>query len=399
MGNILVVDDDLDIHALFKVEFKKSPHKLFFAKNAMEAVEALKSEYIGVVFLDIILGSNETSQSVVSKVKNVPVLLMSSYITDDYKENILQKNTSIVDCLKKPFKKGIMLEKATQYLASQGEDNTEQENSTTIKSTTQNMTDEATLVAGSGQDAEDSQLVKGHSEDEDNTVTKIEGVTDSIKEESTLVKGDGQNELKDELTIVSGESEEDDNFHQILQLENTQTCSPQELKYKNDIIYLTKKGPKSRTLDGYTRLMISVLLEKKIEVELALDEGEDLEDKCKGGYTSLHLAVLRENLEVVEFLIDKGAKVNARDNDGREPLFFAIQKNNVKMVELLIEKGAPINRRVKGRTYLILAAIKKNLEMFKIFESKGISKEIRDDNGFNVRHYLKKYKIENFLEK
>ncbi len=63
-----------------------------------------------------------------------------------------------------------------------------------------------------------------------------------------------------------------------------------------------------------------------------------------------------------------------------------------------MDRGAPTNRRVKGRTYLVLVALKKNFELFKLMRTQGISPEVRDDQGFTFKHYLKKYKIEHFLK-
>jgi CheY-like chemotaxis protein len=437
MKNILIVDDDLDIHGLFKVEFKNSNYKLFFAKDDIEAIEFIKNEYISVIFLDIILGTNQTSKNVVSYSKGTPIFLMSSFITDEYKNSILKKDSAIIDCIKKPFKKTEMLEKVKALLISLNMKE-ELDESTLVNGNDEENLEESQVLKGSADTPDDSQLVKGTSEETEEDQV-ISGESEDLGEETSLVKGSpieeddhketisgDKEDLGDESELVKGSKEEEDNHKEVisgdpvqaeeevfvvkssdsedegfslndLTLNETKKLSKEEEKFKNDIQFLTNKGPKSRTIDGYTRLMIATLLGQKLEVESALEDGEYIEDKCKGGYTSLHLSVLKNNLEVAAFLLEKGAKITAKDNENREPLFFAIQKGNVQMCELLIDKGAPLNRRVKGRTYLILSALKKNQNLFNLFKNKGISTEVRDDNGFNVKYYLKKFKIEHFL--
>lgn len=425
MKNILIVDDDLDIHELFKVEFKKANYKLFFAKNDLEAIEKVKNEYISVIFLDIILGTNQTSQNVIAQSNKTPVLLMSSHITDEYKSAILKKDSTIVDCIRKPFKKGEMLERVMTLLTG-FELSEEDEQSTLVSADNVNQTEDTQLVSGNTDKDEAQQiiegdnkdlgegscLVKGAPEDVDKSKEVIAGDREDLGEDSQLVKGSKDEEDKFKQ-VISGEEQEvegsytissleedDENSHmELISLGDAHNVSKEDEKLKNDIQYLTNKGPKSRTLDGYTRLMVAVLLGEKHEVEAALDDGEALEDKCKGGFTCLHLAVIKNKLDIVDFLLEKGAKITAKDNGNREALFFAIQKNSFEMCKLLVEKDAPVNRRIKGRTYLILSALKKNQEMFTLFKNTGISAEVRDDHGFTVKHYLKKYKLEHFLKK
>ena len=380
MKNILIVDDDPDIHELFKLELNSSSFRLFFAHDSHSAIEFLKSEYIAMIFLDIILGENETSQVVMNYSKNTPVFLMSSHITDDYHNTILSKNTSIIDCMKKPFDKGDIL-KRVESLDCSSLDELDDSN-TKVSNTTDNLTEEAVRVTGSPEQQNDYS-------------TSISGVTDNLEDDTLLVKG--QKEEQDlHKEVIKGKEIEDEDYSQLLK-ENKCTLSEQEKQYKDDIEYLTNRGKGSRTSEGYTRLMIAVFLAKKIQVELALDDGENIEDKCKGGFTALHLAVLKNNLELTGYLLDKGAKITAKDNENREALFFAIQKGYTEMVQLLLERGAPTNRRIKGRTYLVLAAIKKNEDIFRLMKLEGIPLEIRDDLGFNVKYYLKKNKIEHFL--
>lgn len=52
-----------------------------------------------------------------------------------------------------------------------------------------------------------------------------------------------------------------------------------------------------------------------------------------------------ENIDEVRKLIEEGAFIDAQDPDGRTPLMIAVQKNNLDLATLLMEKGADLNIR------------------------------------------------------
>lgn len=52
-----------------------------------------------------------------------------------------------------------------------------------------------------------------------------------------------------------------------------------------------------------------------------------------------------ENIEEVARLIEEGAFIDVQDKDGRTPLMIAVQKNNLELATLLMEKGANLNIR------------------------------------------------------
>lgn len=471
MRNILVVDDDVDIHAFIENEFNDSCYKVFCAKGVDDAIVLLKERKFTCIFLDIILGENETSMSVLKYGHEIPIFLISAHITDEYKENILHKDSNIVDCIKKPFNKGQLFK---MILDLESTNNITEEikemKSTAVALNTENEThvvkgeadlkkevnvvsgiieedNKSLLVKGSGEENvnENAQKVEGHLEVDEHSTT-IAGIKEDLAEENKLINGTKEdfteeNQMiagtKEDLSeksqliagtkeiigegsqVISGTADEvkDDTYiiksEESVESKEHEDFDPKELSFEKEakdtdsssgklnkeIAYLKKKGPHSRSLEGYTRLMISVLIGDKNEVELAIKDGERMEDKCKGGFTPLHLAVLKGNLDLVEYLLSKGAKITAKDNENREPLFFAIHKGHFEISKFLIEKGAPVNRRYKGKTYLVLATIKKNEKLFKLLLNKGIPFDARDDHGFNVNYYLKKFKIEHFLDK
>ncbi len=104
---ILIVDDDSDIRDLMTLELKKQGHEVSYAVSSEEAIESLRLQYIDLVFLDIVLGDNETSHRVVEYIystentinSNIPIILMSAYMDEKYQEHVKGKKSknSIID--------------------------------------------------------------------------------------------------------------------------------------------------------------------------------------------------------------------------------------------------------------------------------------------------------------
>ncbi len=373
MKHILIVDDDLDIHALFKIHFKDLNFKLHFATNVEEALIHLEHDDIAFIFLDIIIGDNETSYRILKNSGDRPVFLMSSHITDVFCQRIVEKNINILDCLAKPFTKKEIVNLLSSYKGFE------------YGSTKFNPNEEIHLVKGQGEDiGEESFRIDGFLEEESESEL-VRGTKEDLTEAVNIVSGENLESSDEPLVIISGENSHINN-REIL-----------KIKHLNELEELKSQGPLARTDEGYTRLMIAVFLEDLEEIKEALRDGEKIDNMCRGGYTALHFAVIKDQLEIVEYLLSKGAKITVKDNDGREPLYFAIFRGNLEMAKILIEAGAPLNRRVNGKTYLMIAVFKRNEVLFKYLLSKGISLLIRDSDGFNVNYYLKKYKLEHYL--
>ena len=386
MRHILVVDDDLDIHALFKTYFKDLDYRVHFAANVKEALIHLEHDDIAFVFLDIIIGDNETSYQILNECENRPFFLMSSHITDLFCERIVSNHSNILDCLAKPFSKKSVLRLLRDY------------QSDAFEVTKFNPKDEVHFVKGHRKDIGESIThVEGQYEGKESAQV-VKGSFDDLSEESQKVSG--EREQPEENTLVKGKSDPKDDSRTVFHNDTSQINDQEILKIKHlkDLKELKGRGPLSRNEAGYTRLILAVLAEDLNEVSSALDDGEKIDSMCKEGQTALHFAVIKDQMEIVLFLIQSGAKLTVRDNEGREPLYFAIFRGNFEIVEELVEAGAPLNRRVNGKTYLMIAVIKRNEVLFKYLLSKGISLLVRDNDGFNINYYLKKYKLEHYLD-
>lgn len=386
MKHILVVDDDLDIHALFKIHFRDLNCKLHFATDVDQALIHLEHDDIAFIFLDIIIGDNETSYRILRNTGDRPIFLMSSHITESFSERVLKKNQNILDCLSKPFGKTEVMRLLIDHIDE------------AYGSTKFNPNDEVHFIEGHGEDiGEDQLLVKGEFQ-EDGSTEVVRGKSDEEKdilvissdeEEDNFIKVQSEfaEDFDDQFVVVSGKVSTEDQS-EIL-----------KIKHINSLNELKEQDVLARTDEGYTRLMLAVFLEDEEEASNALDDGVKVDLLCRGGFSALHFAVMRECIEMVNLLVSRGAKLTVKDNYGREPLYFAIFCGNEDIVELLVEAGAPLNRRVKGKTYLMIAVLKRNEVLFKYLLSKGMPLAIRDNNGFNIQYYLKKLKLEHYLLK
>ncbi|ATH07547.1 hypothetical protein BIY24_06190 [Halobacteriovorax marinus] len=386
MKHILIVDDDLDIHGLFKIHFKDLDYKLHFATDVEEALIHLEHDDVAFIFLDIIIGDNETSHRILRNSGDRPIFLMSSHITDDFCQRVVEKNVNILDCLAKPFTKKDIVNLLSDY------------KNFAYGKKKFNPNEDTHFVEGKREDIGEEHInVKGHKELSE-SIQLISG-DEPIAEKAEVVRG-GEHEEEEEVIHVTSDLNEDfDEHFTIVSGDYSEPDREEVMRVKrlHELEELREKGPLSRTDAGYSRLMISVFLESKDEVAQALDDGIKIDLLCRGGFSALHFAVMKDLYEIAEFLIQRGAKLTVKDNDGREPLYFAIFRGNLDLVKLMVEAGAPLNRRVNGKSYLMIAALKRHEVLFKYLLSQGVSLAVRDSEGFNINYYLKKLKLEHYL--
>lgn len=82
---LLVVDDEESAQLLFRLEFRKQPFQLVFAKNMNEAVEILKQEDVAMVISDIRMESQDDGIQLLKFIKgttsfcHIPVVIMTAY--------------------------------------------------------------------------------------------------------------------------------------------------------------------------------------------------------------------------------------------------------------------------------------------------------------------------------
>ena len=106
MQNILVVEDDIDIHNLIKEVLKKEEYRVFDSYSGTECLLVLEKEKIDLILLDLMLpGLN--GEEIIKKVKNIPIIVISAKISFDTKVKVLLDGAN--DYITKPFNKDELL--------------------------------------------------------------------------------------------------------------------------------------------------------------------------------------------------------------------------------------------------------------------------------------------------
>ncbi|GAB1205935.1 hypothetical protein APSETT445_004614 [Aspergillus pseudonomiae] len=165
-------------------------------------------------------------------------------------------------------------------------------------------------------------------------------------------------------------------------------------------------------------LFNAVYRDEALIVGLLIEYGASLERRDDDDMTPLAFAAQVRSVKVAELLLDHGANVNALVH-GSTALSFAIDEGNVPVVKLLLENGADLaltnepfllgvlkrcrNQEVdtaivelllshkadpnccdqKGRTPLILATVKHNLDIMRLLLAHGANPN-REDEGIDL---------------
>lgn len=100
MKNILIVEDDKDIHNLTKEVLIKENYKPIDAYSGTEAILLIEKEPIDLILLDLMLpGLN--GEEIIQIVKDIPIIVISAKTSIEDKVNVLLSGAN--DYLTKPF--------------------------------------------------------------------------------------------------------------------------------------------------------------------------------------------------------------------------------------------------------------------------------------------------------
>ncbi|KAL8948938.1 MAG: hypothetical protein Q9222_004914 [Ikaeria aurantiellina] len=145
-------------------------------------------------------------------------------------------------------------------------------------------------------------------------------------------------------------------------------------------------------------LLSAVRQEDDLLLELAIEEGANVNAKGADGNTPLHLAAMMGNPEIVQLLIDHKANVNIKAaprgdagkrkfEGSRTPLHWACYEGHEDIVRLLIENGADIDaKNYTNRTPLQEAIMRHRTGIAKLLLEKGASIDTHDDEGWTPLH-------------
>jgi ankyrin repeat protein len=75
------------------------------------------------------------------------------------------------------------------------------------------------------------------------------------------------------------------------------------------------------------------------DLQTALMNGADVNEKDRFGATPLHYAIAEKHLEAISSLLRHGADVTVRDGDGKTPLHYAVEHNLPAVAEELLRKN------------------------------------------------------------
>ena len=121
----------------------------------------------------------------------------------------------------------------------------------------------------------------------------------------------------------------------------------------------------------------------KNKIRHAILSNSDINRFDSSGHTLLTLScVKRSHTDLVKLLIESGANINKPDHVGRTPLMIASFKGNLETVKLLIDAGANLNIQDQfDQTALIKACDNNKLECVEELVACGANLDIQDDNG------------------
>ena len=100
MKNILIVEDNIDIHNLIREVLEKKHYRVLSSYTGTEAMRIIENERIDLILLDLML-PEINGEEIVKKVKDTPIIVISAKISTEDKVNVLLNGAN--DYLTKPF--------------------------------------------------------------------------------------------------------------------------------------------------------------------------------------------------------------------------------------------------------------------------------------------------------
>ena len=100
MKNILIVEDNIDIHNLIREVLEKEHYRVLSSYTGTEAMRIIENERIDLILLDLML-PEMNGEEIVKKVKDTPIIVISAKISTEDKVNVLLNGAN--EYLTKPF--------------------------------------------------------------------------------------------------------------------------------------------------------------------------------------------------------------------------------------------------------------------------------------------------------
>ena len=122
-GKILIIEDDLEIRDILKLQLEQAGHQVIEAGNGEEGIEMMKRGsnllQVGLIITDIRMpkiNGVEAIDYIQKNAPSIPIMVVTGYPDTDLAVNLLQKG--VKDYLVKPVEKDTLLKKVTAILSS-----------------------------------------------------------------------------------------------------------------------------------------------------------------------------------------------------------------------------------------------------------------------------------------
>ncbi|PJB53889.1 MAG: hypothetical protein CO099_04650 [Bdellovibrio sp. CG_4_9_14_3_um_filter_39_7] len=299
------------------------------------------------------------------------------------------------------------------------------EDSMLVKGNREDLTEENTMIKGSREEInEENTMIKGSREEINDDNSLVKGEKTVIKDENIVIKGEKAAPHKNEKITIKGGNEkiESGNYHiktngdnKIEQHALSSKKSPlqeavelsqhQNPKQTNEVIPEMEKqdvfDPNQRNDQGQTLVMRAASQGDESAILQLLESGADPNLLCKKGRNSLHYAAMSGQPEAINKLVEVGVKLQHKDSKGFDPMAFSILSGSTAAVQAFIKAGSRLESKINGKTYLMMAVEKNDLNTVKVLLAAGVNLDLRDPKGLtasDLARKLKYLKIHQFIE-
>ena len=100
MENILIVEDDIDIHNVIKKVLENENYNVLNSYSGKEALILIENKNIDLILLDLML-PDIAGEEIIKKVKDIPIIVISAKISEE--DRIVNLLNGANDYIIKPF--------------------------------------------------------------------------------------------------------------------------------------------------------------------------------------------------------------------------------------------------------------------------------------------------------
>ena len=120
MKNILIVEDDIDIHNVIKKALEKKEYNVLNSYSGKEALLLIRNRNVDLILLDLML-PDIGGEEIIKKVKDIPIIVISAKISEEDRVKNLLNGAN--DYIIKPFSLNELLARIKVQLRLNNEKN------------------------------------------------------------------------------------------------------------------------------------------------------------------------------------------------------------------------------------------------------------------------------------